>query len=79
MAEFSLERAEQSLIKKFHRQIFRKFTKAVATYDLIAPGDKIAVCISGGKDSMLLGAAFQHLQKYSENHYEAVKLTMDTG
>ena len=54
MAEFSLERAEQSLIKKFHRQIFRKFTKAVATYDLIAPGDKIAVCISGGKDSMLL-------------------------
>ena len=57
--EFSLERAEKSIIKKFHKQLFRKFTKAVASYNLVEPNDKIAVCISGGKDSWLMAKLFQ--------------------
>ena len=79
MAEFSLERAEQSLIKKFHRQIFRKFTKAVATYDLIAPGDKIAVCISGGKDSWLMAKLFKKKKKHNKFPFELVFMVMDPG
>ena len=50
---------ERSLIKKFRKPIWRKFTKAVQEYELVQPGDKIAVCISGGKDSMLMAKLFQ--------------------
>ncbi len=76
---FSLERAEKSLIKKFHRVLFRKFTKAVATYDLIQPNDKIAVCISGGKDSMLMAKLFQELEKHHKFPFELKYLVMDPG
>ena len=51
----------------------------IKDYQLIRPGDRIAVCISGGKDSMLLGKAIQHLRQYSEIPFEAVYLTMDPG
>ncbi|MCI8734271.1 MAG: tRNA 2-thiocytidine biosynthesis protein TtcA [Clostridia bacterium] len=78
-AEFSLERAEKSIIKKFHRQLFRRFTKAVATYGLIEPDDKIAVCISGGKDSMLMAKLFQELGKHHKFPFETVFLVMDPG
>ncbi len=77
--EFSLERAEKSLIKKFHKQLFRKFTKAVATYDLIQPNDKIAVCISGGKDSMLMAKLFQELEKHHKFPFELTFLVMNPG
>lgn len=77
--EFSHERAEKSIIKKFHKQLFRKFTKAVATYGLIEPNDKIAVCISGGKDSMLMAKLFQELQKHHKFPFEVVFLVMDPG
>ena len=77
--EFSLERAEKSIIKKFHKQLFRKFTKAVATYGLIEPNDKIAVCISGGKDSMLMAKLFQELKKHHKFPFEVVFLVMDPG
>ncbi|MDE7330397.1 MAG: tRNA 2-thiocytidine biosynthesis protein TtcA [Clostridia bacterium] len=77
--EFSLERAEKSIIKKFHKQLFRKFTKAVATYNLIEPNDKIAVCISGGKDSWLMAKLFQELQKHHKFPFEVVFMTMDPG
>ena len=50
---------EQGLRKKFHRVIFSRFAKAIKTYDLIQPDDRIAVCISGGKDSMLMAKLFQ--------------------
>ena len=53
---------EQSLRKKFKKSIWRKFTKAINTYELVKPGDKIAVCISGGKDSMLMAKLFQELK-----------------
>lgn len=76
---FSLERAEKSIIKKFHKTLFRKFTKAVSTYNLIEEGDKIAVCISGGKDSMLMAKLFQELKKHNKFPFELVYLVMDPG
>lgn len=79
MEEFSLERAEKSIIKKFHKTLFRRFTKAVATYNLIEPNDKIAVCISGGKDSWLMAKLFQELQKHHKFPFELVFLVMDPG
>ena len=53
---------EKSLRKKFKKSIWSKFTKAINTYELVKPGDKIAVCISGGKDSMLMAKLFQELE-----------------
>ena len=53
---------EKSLRKKFKKAIWSKFTKAINTYELVKPGDKIAVCISGGKDSMLMAKCFQELK-----------------
>ena len=50
---------EKSIRKKFHKQIFSKFVKAIKTYDLVQENDKIAICISGGKDSMLMAKLFQ--------------------
>ena len=56
---------ELSIRKKFHKQIFSKFTKAINEYQLLKEGDKVAVCISGGKDSMLMAKLFQELQRRS--------------
>lgn len=70
---------EQSIQKKFHNTIFSKFCKAINTYDLIEPNDKIAVCISGGKDSMLLAKLFQELKKHNKIPFEIVFLVMDPG
>lgn len=72
-------RIEQSIIKKFRKPIWRAFTRALNTYDLIQEGDKIAVCISGGKDSMLMAKLMQLLQRYSEVPFEVVFLVMDPG
>lgn len=57
---------EQSIRKKFKKSIWRKFTKAINTYELVKPGDKIAVCISGGKDSMLMAKLFQELKHHNK-------------
>lgn len=73
------QEVERSIIKKFRRSIWNRMIGGIKDYKLISPGDRIAVCISGGKDSMLMGAAFRHLQKYSEIPFEAVYLTMDPG
>ena len=72
-------RAEESIRKKFHRSIFSKFTKAIVTYKLVEPNDKIAVCISGGKDSMLMAKLFQELQRHNKFPFELVFLVMDPG
>ena len=55
------KQAERSIVKKFRKEIWCKFTKAVNEYELIQDGDKIAVCISGGKDSMLMAKLFQEI------------------
>lgn len=70
---------ERSIIKKFRKGIWRKFTKGIREYDLIQDGDKIAVCISGGKDSMLMAKLFQELQKHKQKNFNLVFLVMDPG
>lgn len=70
---------EQSIRKKFKKSIWRKFTKAINTYELVKPGDKIAVCISGGKDSMLMAKLFQELQRYTKFPFSVEYLVMDPG
>ena len=72
-------RIEQSIIKKFRKPIWRAFTQALNTYDLIQEGDKIAVCISGGKDSMLMAKLFQELKKHGKFQFETVFLVMNPG
>ena len=71
--------AERSLIKKYRKTLWNPFIAAVKRYELIAPGDRIAVCISGGKDSMLLAKLMQELQRHTEQPFELVFLVMDPG
>ena len=73
------ELIERSIIKKFRKTIWNPFTLAVRQYQLIQPGDKIAVCISGGKDSMLMAKLFQELQKYSKVPFSVKYIVMDPG
>lgn len=70
---------ERSIIKKYRKQIWSRFTSAIRDYKLIEAGDKIAVCISGGKDSMLLAMCMQHLKKYSKIPFEVEYIVMDPG
>lgn len=82
MAERKLERhiaIERSIIKKYRKPIWNNFVAAVGEYNLIAEGDKIAVCISGGKDSMLLALCMRNLQRYSKVKFDLVYLVMDPG
>ena len=78
-SEADRARIEQSIIKKFRKPIWRAFTRALNTYDLIQEGDKIAVCISGGKDSMLMAKLFQELKKHGKFQFETVFLVMNPG
>ena len=81
--EWSLEEnrkgIERSLITKFRKPIWRKFTKAIQEYQLIQEGDKIAVCISGGKDSMLMAKLLQELQRHGKISFELIFLVMNPG
>ena len=70
---------ERSIVKKFRKEIWRKFTKAINDYELIKDGDKIAVCISGGKDSMLMAKLFQELERHGKKNFEVVFLVMNPG
>ncbi len=70
---------ETSICKKFKKTIWNRFIMGIKEYKLIEAGDKIAVCISGGKDSMLMAKCIQRLQRYSEVPFEAVYLVMDPG
>ena len=68
---------ERSLIKKFRKPIWRNFTKAIKQYELIQEGDKIAACISGGKDSMLMAKLLQELERHGPVRFELVFLVMN--
>ena len=70
---------ERSLIKKYRKELWNPFVRAVKQYELIQAGDRIAVCISGGKDSMLMAKLMQELQRHSEVPFELVFLVMDPG
>lgn len=78
-ASETAKKAEQSIRTKFHKELFSKFAKAVVTYGLIRPGDKIAVCISGGKDSMLMAKLFQEIRRHNKFEFDLVFLVMDPG
>ena len=73
------QRIERSIITKYKKEIWNPFTHAVRDYQLIQPGDKIAVCISGGKDSMLMAKLIQQLHRHSEVPFDVVYLVMDPG
>lgn len=73
------ELVERSIIKKYRKQIWNPFLIALKEYKLVNAGDKIAVCISGGKDSMLMAKLLQELHKYSEVPFELVYIVMDPG
>ncbi len=79
VAEERVRKAERSIIKKFRRELWCRFTKAVREYELIKDGDKIAVCISGGKDSMLMAKLFQELYRHGRKNFELVFLVMNPG
>ena len=70
---------EKSISKKFKKEIWCRFTKALSEYELIKDGDKIAVCISGGKDSMLMAKLFQELERHGKKNFEVVYMVMNPG
>ena len=73
------QKVEQSLRKKFRVSIMSPFTKALKIYKLVNEGDRVAVCISGGKDSMLMAKLFQELKRHNKIPFELVFLCMDPG
>ena len=70
---------EQSIRKKFHKNIWSRFAKAIQQYQLVEEGDCIAVCISGGKDSMLMAKLFQELKRHNKFAFEVKFIVMDPG
>ena len=79
IAENKAKDVEQSIRKKYKKTIWSKFAKAINTYELVKPGDKIAVCISGGKDSMLMAKLFQELKRHNKFDFDVKFLVMDPG
>jgi tRNA(Ile)-lysidine synthase TilS/MesJ/rhodanese-related sulfurtransferase len=72
-------KAENSIRRKYHKQLFTPFAKACKQYQLIQEGDHIAVCISGGKDSMLMAKLFQEIQSHRQAKFDLTFLVMDPG
>lgn len=70
---------EEGIRKQYHKKLFSKFARAINQYELLQEKDKIAVCISGGKDSMLMAKLFQELQRHRKFPFELVFLVMDPG
>ncbi len=75
----SAEEIEESIRKKFHSNIWCQFTKAIKEYELVKEGDRIAVCISGGKDSMLMAKLFQELHRHRKVNFETEFIVMNPG
>ena len=73
------EEVQRSIIKRYRKNIWKNFVAAIKEYELISENDKIAVCISGGKDSVLMACCLRQLQIHSEVPFELVYLVMDPG
>ena len=78
VSEYAKE-VEKSIRKRFHKRLLSPFAKAINTYELLSPGDHVAVCISGGKDSMLMAKLFQELKRHDKFPFELTFLVMDPG
>ena len=74
-----IKKFERDIIKTYRKDIWSKFIKGIKLYDLIQEGDKIAVAMSGGKDSLLLAKLFQELQKHPLKNFEIEYISMDPG
>lgn len=73
------ETAERSLIKTYRKSLWNPFIAAVKRYELVSPGDRIAVCVSGGKDSMVMAKLMQELQRHTDQPFSLTFLAMDPG
>ena len=73
------EEIERTIVKSYRKKIWKRFIQGINEFDMIQEGDKIAVCISGGKDSMLLAKCFQELKRHGKMNFELVFLVMDPG
>ena len=73
------EEVEKALTTTYRKKIWTKFVKAIQDFEMIQDGDKIAVCISGGKDSMLMAKCFQELKKHRKMNFDLVFLSMNPG
>nr|WP_253289350.1 ATP-binding protein [Clostridium sp. MSJ-8] len=74
-----LKEIERSIVKRYRKNIWSKFIKAIKEYNLVEEGDKIAVAISGGKDSLLMAKLFQELQRHGQVNFELEFIAMDPG
>ena len=74
-----VQKIEQTIVRRYHEELWSPFCKAIKRYQLIAPGDRIAVCVSGGKDSMLMAKMMQMLHRHTEIPFDVVFLVMDPG
>ena len=72
-------KVEESIRREFHRELMEPFTKACKEYELICEGDRIAVCISGGKDSMLMAMLLREIQRHRVVSFDLVYISMDPG
>lgn len=77
--EINCKYVERSIVKRFRKEIWRPFVKGINEYDMIQDGDRIAVCISGGKDSMLMAKLFQELERHGKKNFEVKYLVMNPG
>ena len=75
----SSEEITKSITKRFRKEIWKMFVKGISEYEMISDGDKIAVCISGGKDSMLMAKCFQEIQKHQKMHFDLEFIVMNPG
>jgi len=73
------QEVEKSIRKRFHKELFSRFAKAINEYQLVQENDRIAVCISGGKDSMLMAKLFQEIKRHNKFPFEVIYLVMDPG
>ena len=73
------EEITKSITKRFRKEIWKMFVKGISEYEMISDGDKIAVCISGGKDSMLMAKCFQEIQKHQKMHFDLEFIVMNPG
>lgn len=77
--EINCKYVERSIVKRFRKEIWRPFVKGINEYNMIQDGDRIAVCISGGKDSMLMAKLFQELERHGKKNFEVEYLVMNPG
>ena len=77
--EEEYKKIEKSIIKKYRKEIWGRFVRAVKDYELIKENDRIMVCISGGKDSFLLAKCIQELKRHSKINFDAVYVVMNPG